>query len=58
MKFTIWVAEGENGSVQFDTQPSVSDVLNATEDLDGTIEVYEVRAVQVSKYRLFVVGRV
>ena len=48
-EFTIWVAEAENGSVQFDTPPSKSDIRNDCEDLEGPIEVFELSLVEIRR---------
>ena len=49
----LWIAEAENGSVQFDTPPSTSDVLNCCEDLEGEIEVYAVECLETSRELIF-----
>jgi len=46
---TLWIAEAENGSVQFDSPPSTSDVINACQDLEGDIEVFEVECIEASR---------
>ena len=53
----IWIAEAENGSVQFDTAPSRSDILNCCEDLEGEIEVYMVTCTEVKRELLFTIMR-
>jgi hypothetical protein len=55
MTFNVWIAASENGSVMFDAPPSVSDILNACDDLERPIEVYELEAQEISRYNLFTV---
>ncbi len=45
----IWVAEGDNGTVQFDSPPSDRDVREACEDLEGNIEVYQVECIEIKR---------
>ena len=47
--FTIWVAEAENGTIQFDTEPSITDIRNTCEDLEGNIEVFQVELMETSR---------
>ncbi len=55
MSIELWIAEGANGSVQFDSQPSRSDILNACADLEAPIRVYFVEAVEVSRSLEFII---
>lgn len=55
MEHTLWIAEAENGAVQFDACPSNSDVRNCCEGLEGKIEVYEVVCLETSRSYLFAV---
>ena len=50
---TIWIAESDNGSIQFDTCPSRSDIRNSCEDFDGVVEVFEVTVQEISREKLF-----
>ena len=50
---TIWLAEAENGTIQFDTEPSETDIGNVCEDLEGTIEVYELTLIETKRVKLF-----
>ncbi len=54
--FTLWIAEAENGTIQFDTCPSTPDVLNTCGDLEGEITVHEVTLQEISREQLFVVA--
>jgi hypothetical protein len=53
---TIWVAESENGTVQFDSPPSASDVRNCCEDLEYPIEVFQVECIEVSREPYLTLG--
>jgi len=53
MRHELWVAEGENGIVQFDSPPSASDIRNACEDLERPIQVYYVVCQEVDRELLF-----
>jgi hypothetical protein len=55
MTFNVWIAESVNGSVMFDTPPSVSDILDACDDLERPIEVYALEVQEISRYNLFTV---
>lgn len=57
IEHTLWIAEAGNGTIQFDTQPSHSDILNACEDLDGEIEVYVVTTREIARDLCFKVSR-
>ena len=56
MKVEIWVAEADNGSVQFDAEPSKSDILNCCDDLELPIRVFSIEAIEISREYLFEVG--
>ena len=53
MNYEIWIAESDNGSVQFDTQPSTSDILNACEDLERPIVVYLLTLLEIDRTQMF-----
>ena len=46
---TIWIAEAENGTINFDTEPSVNDVREVCQDLDGDIQVFQVELTEISR---------
>lgn len=52
---TMWIAESDNGTVQFDTEPSISDVMNCCDDLDMPIQVYQVELIETSRRLMFAV---
>lgn len=51
----IYIAEATNGEIMFDTSPSVSDIRNVCEDLEGDITVSVVICKEVSRRELFTV---
>ena len=56
MEHVLWIAEADNGSVQFDTPPSASDVRNACEDLEHPIEVYTVTCRETDRELYFTIS--
>lgn len=53
MTHTLWIAESENGTIQFDSPPSVADVRNCCLDLEGEISVYAVECLETSRELVF-----
>jgi len=52
----IWIAEFENGSMIFDSEPSRSDIRNAClPDAEGDINVYQLSCIETERSHFFTV---
>ena len=52
----LWIAEFDNGSIIFDSQPSHNDIRNVCwPDAEGDIEVYELACMETKRTHCFTI---